>query len=98
MDEFEVKGLTFRIKKMNAIETLAMQSQISFDSMDETVKCYNTILERIEVKVKDQWIQVKQGNQFYPAELENDVQMTEAIIKQMIAYLKSVFQKSDASK
>ena len=98
MEEFKVKDFTFRLKKMNAIDLLALRSQISFDSFENAQQLYNTILERVEVKVKDDWIQVKQGNNYYPASIEEDVDAIETIISEVMTYLKKVFQKSNASK
>ena len=72
MDNKIIKDNEYRIKKMNAIEILALKSQIDFSTVESTIKCYSTILERIEVKVKDQWIPVKDKDNYYPAELEND--------------------------
>lgn len=97
MKEFTIKDFTFRIKKMNAVELLALRSQISFDSFESTQNAYNTLLTKCEVKVKDAWIQVKQNNDFYPAGVEDDVEVIEGIIKEIISYVKEVFQKSNAS-
>ena len=98
-EEFKVKDFTFRVKKMNAIELLALRSQISFNSFADTQNCYNEILMKTEVKIKnDDWQQVKQGNDFYPAGAEDDVELIEEIINNVLEQLKRVFQKSNASK
>lgn len=98
MEEFKIKDNVFRIKKMNAIEILALRSQVSFDDYASSEKTYIEILSRVEVKVKDEWISIKQGNNFYPEGIEEDVETIEQIITNVLKYLKEVFQKSNASK
>ena len=41
----------FRIKPMNAIETLAIRTQISPKDMRSAMKFYTTILDHIEVEI-----------------------------------------------
>lgn len=99
MEEFEINGNTFRIKKMNAIELLALRDQIVFDDFDSSEKAYLEILSKIEVKIKeDQWLQVRQGNNFYPIGIEDDIVSIEALVLKVIGYLKEVFRKSNSSK
>ena len=91
MDNKIIKDNEYRIKKMNAIEVLALKSQIDFSTMESTIKCYSTILERIEVKVKDQWLPVKNKDNYYPKELETDSNLMEQLITYFLEYLKKVF-------
>ena len=100
MTEIQIKNNTYRIKKMNAIEVLALQSQIDFEDIKSTMKCYNTLLERIEVQVKDKWLPVKLENSdtYFPAGLEDDFELVDALMHFILSYLKSVFQKSNESK
>lgn len=91
MDNKIINDNEYRIKKMNAIEVLALKSQIDFSTMESTIKCYSTILERIEVKVKDQWMPVKNKDNYYPAELENDSKLMEQLITYFLEYIKEVF-------
>ena len=97
MKEFETNGFTFRVKKMNAIELLALQDQINFDNYEASIQTYNTLLEHCEVKIKEQWLQTYKDKNYYPIELEENVSMLKDVIRNMIAYLKEVFQKSNAS-
>lgn len=97
MKEFETNGFTFRVKKMNAIELLALQDQINFDTYETSIQTYNTLLEHCEVKIKEQWLQVYKDKNYYPVEIEDNISMLKDVIKNMIAYLKEVFQKSNAS-
>lgn len=97
MKEFETSGFTFRIKTMNAIELLALQDQIEFDSYESSIQTYNTMLEHVEVKIKDQWLTVKQKENFYPVDIENNLQAIKDIITHVVNYLKEVFRKSNAS-
>lgn len=97
MDEFKVKDFVYRIKKMNAIELLALQSQIGFSNMQAAKDCYNIMLENIEVKVKDVFLPVKEEgkNIYLPNDIENDIESVQELIKHMIEYLKEVFSKSN---
>ena len=65
-DKITIKEHNYRIKKMNAIEMLAIQSQISFDSADESYACYSQILERCEVQCNDKWLPVKEKGKGNP--------------------------------
>ena len=98
MIEKQINNETFRIAKMSAIETLALQSQIDFSTFDKSLHSYNTILEHIEVKVKDSYLPVKSGNCYLPAGIENDLKLTKELIKFMLNYLEEVFQKSSELK
>lgn len=98
MNEFTVKDFKFRIKKMNAIELLALKSSISFDNVDELKQTYDSLLERVEVNVKDNWLQVKQNDNYLPADIETDVELVDGLITAILQYIKSVFTKSNASK
>ena len=80
---------------MNAIELLALRSQIDFNNYESSLKLYNILLEKVEVKAGDRWIQVKDGNIFVPAGIENDFKTVEALIEFVLEYLKSVFMKSN---
>lgn len=97
MEEFTLQDYTFRIKKMNALELMALRDQIGFDSYDASLHTYNIILENVEVKVKTDWIQVKQKENFYPAGLEENVKLVSDICMNMIQYIKEVFTKSISS-
>ena len=57
-----IKNHEYRIKKMNMIEVLALQSQITFKDIASTEALYNAILERIEVNIGEKWLPVKKGN------------------------------------
>lgn len=101
METLKFNNHEYRIKQMNAIQTLAIQSQISFDDVDATQKCYETILEMLEVKFSDdKWLPVKEKDKqiYLPTGIENDIQSIEALVKYGFEYLKSVFQKSNKSK
>lgn len=98
MENFTIKDNEYRIKKMNAIEMLALRSQIAFDNFEETNNFYNLLLEKIEVRCGKDWLQVKDGENYYPAGIEDDIESIEELINKMMDYLKMVFRKSNASK
>lgn len=94
-------GHEYRIKQMSAVETLAIRTQVNFDTTEQTIKCYNAMLERIEVKVKeDKWLPVKENGRevYYPAGIENNISVIDELIIYFMTYIKEVFQKSNASK
>lgn len=96
-----IPNVEFRIKKMNALETLAMQNMMKFSDMDSTLKTYTTIMEYIEVKVNDKWIDVynKKTGEMLPVSLNEDVaQVNDLITYFLKEYLIPVFRKSNESK
>lgn len=101
--EFTIKsreGL-FRTKKMNAIEMLALQTQIDFDNMKTTMSLYNDILERLEYKSGEIWLPVKEPDKdiYYPAGIEDDVLAIQDLISTfMNNFFKPAFQNSNESK
>jgi len=98
MENFVINEHEYRIKKMNAIEMLALRSQIAFDNFEDTMNFYNLLLEKVEVKCGDKWLQVKDGENYYPAGIEEDVDTVDELIGKAVEYLKSVFRKSNALK
>lgn len=97
----KINGNEYRIKKMNAVETLALRTQFSFETTEQTINCYNSILERIEVNVKNNdWLPVKEKDKdiYYPANIENDIDTIDQLIVFFMQFIKEVFQKSNASK
>ena len=98
--EFKLKGydVLFRIKKMNAIEILAMRSQIDFDSVDKAINTINLALENVEVKCDESWLPVKDRDSFLPVGIENDVKAIDEIFSVFFNELKAVFQQSKTSK
>ena len=99
-DSIIIKEHNYRIKKMNAIELLSIQSQISFKSAKQSQACYSQILERIEVQCQDNWLPVKEENKevYYPAGIENDLEAIQSLITFFMKWLKEVFQKSNVLK
>ena len=98
MENFVINEHEYRIKKMNAIEMLALRSQIAFDNFEDTMNFYNLLLEKVEVKCGDKWLQVKDGENYYHAGIEEDVDTVDELIGKAVEYLKSVFRKSNALK
>ena len=99
--EFKIDGydFVFRIARMNAIEVLALRTQLNFKSVETATKLFETYLEHIEVKLGDQWLKVKDGNDYYPSGIEEDYDA----IKKLVDYFSNnflipVFQKSNESK
>lgn len=103
MNEFQIKSMNqvFRIKKMNAIEVLALRTQLDTENIEAATKLYMTILERIEVKVGEQWLPVRDGkfNIYTPAGIEENIEALDELIHYfMHEYLYPIFTKSDESK
>ena len=102
MNVFKIKALDndFRIMKMNAIEILAFQTQISFDSIDASQKFFENILERIEVRSDSAWLPIKEKkrNIYYPAGIETNIDAINELLTYFTNdYLKPLFQKSNES-
>lgn len=97
MKEKTIKENVYRIKKMNAIETLALQSSISFDSIKDIMKSYKDVLERVEVKFNNNWLPVKEEGKevYYPAGIEDNLEELKEVIKFFLDYIKEVFQLSN---
>ena len=101
--EFTVKSSkhTFRVKDMNAIEILALQTNLNNDSTEDSLKSFKTILERIEVKCDNAWVPAKMKDRevYFPDGLEDDIVVINELLSYFIGtYLKSIFQKSNESK
>ena len=98
MNNITINNNVYKIKKMNAIQILSFRTQIDFDNYDKVKNLYELVLENIEVQCNDKWLTVKQGNNFYPAGIENDVETIEKLLNYFLEYIKEVFQKSGKSK
>lgn len=88
---------TFRVKKMNAIEALALRTASSIENTREAQKFFNEILERVEVEVGGKWLPVKEKGRdvFYPSGIEDDAQAVQQIVEHfMNDFLHPLFQKS----
>lgn len=97
--EFELKGYKFRIAKMNAIEILAMRTQLNAESYEDMNKLFSTVLEHIEVCCEGKWFKVKEGNIYMPAVIEEDVDLVDKLIGYFTKnFLMEVFQKYRESK
>lgn len=81
----------FRIKKMNAIEVLALQTVFDVDDYSKVLACFETILEKIEVKIGEQWVTVKDGNNYYPVDIENNIEVIKELVAYFMRYMKEVF-------
>ena len=97
--EFTIKGYEnlFRIKKMNAIEVLALRSQIDFENFDKAFEAYMTILEKLEVKVADSWVPVKEKgkNVYFPMGIEDNLPAIEELLNYLTyKYYLPLFKKS----
>ena len=91
IENLVIKNYEFRIKKMNAIEVLALQTVFDVDDYSKVLACFETILEKIEVKIGEQWVTVKDGNNYYPADVENNVEIIKELVSYFMRYMKEVF-------
>ena len=103
MKEFIVRGKTYRIKKMNAIEVLALKQHVDFEHFNGTYEFFKLVLERVEYKMNEsQWLPVREVKDklvnYYPSGIEEDIDSLNEIIQTFMDWLKSVFQKSSESK
>lgn len=100
MEEFKISGREqiFRIKKMNAIEVFSLRAIIGYDTYENAMNSVNVLLEKVEVKCGESWLQVKQGDVYYPNGIEDDYGAIEELVFKVNDYLRQVFQKSRESK
>lgn len=95
---FKIKSRNeeFRIAKISPVELLALQTQIDFNSLNQTTTTFNFILEHIEVKLVDQWIKVKNNNIYMPVDLEQDLMALQELVLYFLSdYLAPLFKKSN---
>lgn len=98
-ESFKIKGYEFRVARMNAIETLALQTQLSYDTYDKAEKTIECILTHLEVNVQGTWTRVKEGNVYCPASIETDVDFIRQLIEAFtVHFLQPLFTSSDVSK
>lgn len=91
----ELDKLTFRVRKMNAIEALALRTASDMKTTDNTMRFFNDILERMEVSVGGKWLPVKDGNNYYPAGLEDNAQLVKQLVEFFMGeFLTPLFTKS----
>ena len=95
--QIDIGSNTFRVKKMNAIEALALRTASSIENTKDALKFFNEILERMEVQVSDKWLPVKEKNveAYYPAGIEDDVMTIQKLVDFFLTdFLKPLFTKS----
>lgn len=97
--EFTIESYenSFRIKKMNAIEVLALRSQIDFENFDKAFDAYVTILEKLEVKIADSWVPVKEKGRevYFPMGIENNLKAIQELLNYFTyKYFLPLFKKS----
>lgn len=91
------KDNTYRIRKMNAIEALALRSASDMKSVAGAMQFFTDILERLEVQAGDKWLPVKQVNTnvYLPAGIEEDFVGVQALVEFfMKEFLTPFFEKS----
>lgn len=88
---------TFRVKKMNAIEALALRSASDMKSVAGAKQFFNDVLERLEVQAGEKWLPVKQvdTNVYLPAGIEDDFTGIQTLVEFfMKEFLTPFFEKS----
>lgn len=91
------KDNTYRIRKMNAIEALALRSASDMKSVAGAKQFFNDVLERLEVQAGEKWLPVKQvdTNVYLPAGIEEDFAGVQALVEFfMKEFLTPFFEKS----
>lgn len=94
---FEYNNNTFRIKKMNAIEALALRSASDMTTVAGAKQFFTDVLERLEVQAHEQWLPVKQEgkNVYLPDGIQDDFDGVQALVKFfMKEFLTPFFEKS----
>lgn len=94
---FIYKDNTFRIRKMNAIEALALRSASDMKSVAGAKQFFTDVLERLEVQVGEKWLPVKQSktNVYLPSGIEDDFTGIQTLVEFfMKEFLTPFFEKS----
>lgn len=93
----DIGTFTFRVKKMNAIEALALRTASDMKSVAGAKQFFTDVLERMEVQVGEKWLPVKQvdANVYLPAGIEEDYAGVQALVEFfMKEFLTPFFEKS----
>ena len=88
----------FRFAKMNAIEILALETQLNFKTINQSQAGIEAILERIEVKVGNNWepVKMKDRQVYTPSIVEEDVNLVAKLVTKFTkGLIEPVFQKSE---
>ena len=91
------KDNAYRIRKMNAIEALALRSASDMKSVAGAKQFFNDVLERLEVQADEKWLPVKQvdTNVYLPAGIEDDFTGIQTLVEFfMKEFLTPFFEKS----
>lgn len=94
---YEYNGQVYRIKKMNAIEALALRSASDMKTVSGAKQFFSEVFERLEVQVGDKWLPVKQKDRevYLPDGIENDFNGVQVLIEFfMKEFLTPFFEKS----
>nr|DAN08984.1 MAG TPA: tail assembly chaperone protein [Caudoviricetes sp.] len=94
---FEYKDNIYRIRKMNAIEALALRSASDMKSVAGAKQFFTDVLERIEVQAGEKWLPVKQenANVYLPDGIQDDFTGVQLLIEFfMKEFLTPFFEKS----
>lgn len=97
--EFTIKSIKgdFRVAIKNGIEAVAMKYCVYLsDDSDAMTKNFEKILEHIEYRVdKDEWIKVKEGNNYYPNGIDQNANAIMEIVEYFMKYLAGFFYNSN---
>lgn len=88
---------TFRIKKMNAIEALALRSASNMSNVTGAKQFFTDVLERLEVQAGEKWLPVKQANTnvYLPDGIQDDFEGVQKLVQFfMQEFLTPFFEKS----
>ena len=91
------KDNTYRIRKMNAIEALALRSASDMKTVAGAKQFFTDVFERLEVQAGDKWLPVKQAdaNVYLPAGIEEDYTGVQVLVEFfMKEFLTPFFEKS----
>ncbi|MEG2687338.1 MAG: hypothetical protein RR954_09530 [Christensenellaceae bacterium] len=97
MSNFEYKDNTYRVRKMNAIEALALRAASDMKSVAGAKQFFIDVLERLEIQVGEKWLLVKQPNTnvYLPDGIDNDFEGVQQLVEFfMKEFLTPFFEKS----
>ena len=101
-DEFELGGFTFRFKNLDPIDLLAISEQFGIYLNNFDTKIYknytNALLSNTLLRVNGQCLPVKEGSNYYPATIKDNLKLIKDIVNKFIeSAIVPSFQESNES-
>ena len=97
LEEFQVKNcdLKFRFEKFKPVQLLSFANNLTFTDFKVSEELYDKILNKTQCLLEGNWVNIKNGDSFWPQYLEERIDILQSIItKFLVEFLSPVFQNS----